>query len=264
MDPRKKQQLLDKINTNDSTITSISFYDNMIYNHAKDEFDYVEKQDRLDIIDALINAKNTQIVALAFAGNAFAENKEIGDDEAIQIAKLLKQKDALPNLQRLRFIGCNVSASGAKAIAEGLKEKNLESLDFAFNNLQDQGAQALAQALVTHPTITFFDICSNNISENALKEFLKTVEKNSTLTTLGVGHNLQDENAQAALNNQVKVLMNRNALAAQNSAPNSGTVRTISDGFVNSNSGNTSVALNNESGLQTRRDTKFRNLKVTI
>ncbi|CAF1163317.1 unnamed protein product [Didymodactylos carnosus] len=113
--------------------------------------------------------------------------------EVNEIIEKLRSND-----RRTLDIGSNnISAEGAKAIAEALKtNQTLTALDIENNNISAEGA--IAEALKTNQTLTALGINSNNISAEGAKAIAEALKTNQTLTTLHMyNNNITDAGAKA-------------------------------------------------------------------
>jgi len=102
--------------------------------------------------------------------------KNMGDDEAKQVAEWLKGNKTLTTLN----VGWNnIGADGAGRIADALlSNSSLTTLNVGWNNIGDDGAGRIADALQTNTTVTSLNLHNNNISSPLLKSITEMISTN--------------------------------------------------------------------------------------
>jgi hypothetical protein len=120
---------------------------------------------------------------------------EMDDEQATNLAKLLQGNKGLTSLN---LCGNNISAKGAKEIAQVLPSTALTSLNLESNNIGDEGASAIAEALPDTVLISL-DLRWNTINIGGATAIAKALKNNGTITALHVSEldSPQGENSAA-------------------------------------------------------------------
>ena len=115
---------------------------------------------------------------------------EIDDELAKALAKILPYT----TLTSLDLGGNNIGYSGAKYLAEALKDNTtLTSLYLVGNYIGYSGINALAGALKDNTTLTSLDLGGNDIGYSGAKYLAEALKDNITLTSLDLnGNNIGD------------------------------------------------------------------------
>ncbi|CAF1278487.1 unnamed protein product [Didymodactylos carnosus] len=123
-------------------------------------------------------------------------SKNISAEGAKAIAEALRTNETLTALYMQEK---NISDAGSKAMAEALKiNQTLTYLGISSNNISAEGAKAIAEALKTNQTLTHLDMQINNISDAGAKAIAEALKINETLTTLYMQeNNISDAGAKA-------------------------------------------------------------------
>jgi Leucine Rich repeat len=136
-----------------------------------------------------------QLPKATFITKLNLSNNRLGDEEAIALAKVLKDT----NITALNLDSNFLKAEGIKALAAGLKGTNITTLDLSNNCLGDEGAGALAELKGTN--ITTLDLRSNQIeAEGAIA--LADGLKDTNIAILELDYNdIEQEGAESLVRN---------------------------------------------------------------
>eukprot|EP00435_Cladocopium_sp_Y103_P074443 s374_g48.t1 len=141
-----------------------------------------------------------QGMAAVFAGQAFCYlwDRKIGHSGAKVVAEALKNSAT----QWLDLGNSEIGDQGVEALAEGLKSNgSLQWLHLGFNNISDRGAQALAESLKSNGSLGLLDylnLVSNNIGDRGAEALAESLKSNGSLEELLLGfNNIGDRGAEA-------------------------------------------------------------------
>lgn len=189
---------IERLQQNDPTLTSIKYMNH----HFTPIEEFLNSDDAIALADALrgnayvtsihiesshnlneggvaiVNVlKNNDVVtSLTLRENRF-DNKAI-----IAISELLKVNKTLTTLN---LCGNHLNASGIIILCEGLKKNtSVRNLHLGYTNMRDDGVIALGQALEVNKTLKYISMDGNYYSQSSANVFLKSLEKNYSLTTL--------------------------------------------------------------------------------
>ena len=118
--------------------------------------------------------------------NATPDHPELREAAAAQdwpkVATLLTNDTSVTEL---KIKGCGMNAAGAAALAKALeKNDTLTTLDISSNEIKDAGATSLFAALEKNKRLTTLNIGANRVGDETAKAFASLLEKNVRLTTL--------------------------------------------------------------------------------
>jgi len=140
--------------------------------------------------------KNSSLKKLNFASN------RLGNEGALALARSLKGS----SLQELCLGDNQIGDMGVNAFAEALKQNtSLTWLSFHGNQVGDNGAVALANSLNQNKTLTLLSLFHNKVGEQGGQAFVKVLDQNVAIQELFLQKNNVSENAQATIEQQLKL-----------------------------------------------------------
>jgi hypothetical protein len=176
--PKKTQQMLEKLQKNDTTLTSLTIYDKEIC---------VDGLKRLGFVLRI----NSHLKRLSiYKETSFGiEGVTAGDEGAAALGEALKCNTTLTELE---FWNTEITNAGATALGVGLQHNRFTALTklILYNNfIRDQGAMALALALQHNTTLTLLNLGANNIGVDGASALGVALQHNTTLTSLNLERN---------------------------------------------------------------------------
>jgi Ran GTPase-activating protein (RanGAP) involved in mRNA processing and transport len=144
---------------------------------------------KLWLSDINITSVGISILANAFSHTNSLEVLEISGCNVSDggVEALIKQLSNNANkLQRLGLAGNNITAKGAKYIAQLLETNTvLTRLDLGYNHIGSEGVQMLSDVIARGKTnISYLDLTSNMLGDSSVEYIFEMIEKNPLLKRL--------------------------------------------------------------------------------
>jgi len=139
---------------------------------------------------------------------------KLGDKRAEAILSFLAESG--PIVEEMQLMDCNISSTGAEAIAQFLRSprgRHLQVLDLYANEVDDRGAIALARALRYHPGLKTLDLWGNQVGDSGASALARALQENSVLNELLLCWNHITDSGAAALGKALGASRNTSGLS---------------------------------------------------
>ncbi len=111
---------------------------------------------------------------------------KFSDDNTVHLSTVLKGTQRC-KLEGLCLDDCNITASGARHLAESLHTNStLEELSLSKNPIKVDGATAFATMLPVNTSLEKLYLRDDSIGEEGVKQLIRSLDSNKTLTRLGL------------------------------------------------------------------------------